>query len=411
MAAPRRSSARIRHDRQLRQALNTPGAAAPPPPQLHQLRTPAQKRRDTINARISKNWIKHKPAGQVHAKGIHNPNAQCYMNAALQAMMHQPSLLNWIRSHNVRNGKDANGNNLFINPCNPNPTPYARSGRVPRNCMACEMKNLIAAYWTQTARTTAIPSATGPMRLIARMAFDSGIFQQHVQDDSDSFYTFVMDQLSKSTALQSWTDEYEALIQTLGHYKLTCSSCATTHTRGNTAETQIVIRLTNPNHNWNSVLASYFRNQQATAICPTCLVTRNHTEDLVIDAAPQIFRITVSMAHADTLKKIHHRVQHPEILDLTKHQENKAIPLKYRLSSVVSHDGLKVTGGHYMASVRGPSSYRFISDSHVETFTKAQFVHSPQQPLIVATGNKETHILTYIRESRRGQVAALLTDS
>jgi ubiquitin C-terminal hydrolase len=39
-------------------------------------------------------------------------------------------------------------------------------------------------------------------------------------------------------------------------------------------------------------------------------------------------------------------------LDLTRHQTNKSVPLKYRLQAVTSHSGNTLNAGHYMCQMR-----------------------------------------------------------
>lgn len=106
-----------------------------------------------------------------------------------------------------------------------------------------------------------------------------------------------------------------------------------------------------------------------------------------------------------TEHKINHRMAHPNILDLTQYQENAHLPLRYRLSSVISHsgEGTETAGGHYIASVRGPGNrITCISDSVTETFTQAQFEASPQVAGISPPA-KEVYVLTYLRDDGRLQ--------
>ncbi|KAI4621429.1 uncharacterized protein J4E87_006646 [Alternaria ethzedia] len=106
-----------------------------------------------------------------------------------------------------------------------------------------------------------------------------------------------------------------------------------------------------------------------------------------------------------TEHKINHRMAHPNILDLTQYQENAHLPLRYRLSSVISHsgEGTESAGGHYIASVRGPGGrITCISDSVTETFTQDQFEASPQVAGISPPA-KEVYVLTYLRDDGRLQ--------
>ena len=63
--------------------------------------------------------------------------------------------------------------------------------------------------------------------------------------------------------------------------------------------------------------------------------TKTRWSDIV--AAPKILRIRLDIVLDQ--QKIFHTLQYPENLDLTTHQQNATLPLRYRLSSVVAHNG------------------------------------------------------------------------
>ena len=86
----------------------------------------------------------------------------------------------------------------------------------------------------------------------------------------------------------------------------------------------------------------------------------------------------------------------PDELDLTKYQLHRHLPLRYRLSSIVSHSG-EVGVGHFLAVVKGQGeSITCISDEHRHAFTLEQMLESPHQPRI---GNPKDHcILIYTRK-------------
>jgi ubiquitin C-terminal hydrolase len=65
-------------------------------------------------------------------------------------------------------------------------------------------------------------------------------------------------------------------------------------------------------------------------------------------------------------RKTRTRVGFSEALDLSRFQtDTSGTSLKYKLASVVSHDGASADSGHYIAHVSGPQRTHIISDEDV----------------------------------------------
>lgn len=106
---------------------------------------------------------------------------------------------------------------------------------------------------------------------------------------------------------------------------------------------------------------------------------------------------------------IHHTLNYPEILNLTNRQELNTLPLNYRLVGVVSHRGDGLTGGNFIASVRGRQNNQFtcISDEDTVPITRNQFLANPVQPPTRLAGRKarfEAYMLTYERDDTARQM-------
>jgi ubiquitin C-terminal hydrolase len=178
----------------------------------------------------------------------------------------------------------------------------------------------------------------------------------------------------------------------------------------------MMLDVTRTTPSFDQALADFFQRTQPDLFCTQCGLNRDQTLETKIIAAPQILKISLQIFRSrftgkrigkNKVKqmrdyKVNHTLQHPDVLDLTDRQLHNALPLRYRLSSVISHSGtgLKKGGGHYVASARGPGGQvRCISDSAVQNFTQQQFLASPQDANIVSPGSpKQVYILTYVRE-------------
>jgi len=184
----------------------------------------------------------------------------------------------------------------------------------------------------------------------------------------------------------------------------------------------LLLSLTKTTPSFNHALNSYFQSQ-IRVNCPQCTANTNQSVDSQIVAAPQILKVAMTIftqepygpkdkngSRKQRNVKLQHTHQHPDVLDLTTRQMHNSLPLRYRLSSVISHVGDGTTAGHYVASVRGQGGrIQAISDSDTQNFTQAQFLASPQVPSQVWEGNFTVYVLTYLREDgqlTRGQRAA-----
>jgi hypothetical protein len=183
----------------------------------------------------------------------------------------------------------------------------------------------------------------------------------------------------------------------------TCNNC-TTFVRGNTIdEADICLQVTRGTPNFNHALTDFFHNARRLC-CATYASNQSHMVAAQIVSGPQILKISFNMfswnEKPKSLAKVHHTLQHPDILYLTQFQLHNSLPLRYKFSSVASHNGSGIDRGHYIASVRGQGEQPYaISDSVVSTRSQQQFTESPQRPTKFWVGSQfQTYILMYLRE-------------
>jgi hypothetical protein len=154
-------------------------------------------------SRISKSWLARGHVGNQRSRGINRPAFYCYMNSAVQALMHQPIFLNWIQSHNHRRRRGRSYQTC--NPCNLTPPPYAYMGRQapPIACAACVLKDLTNAYWANTPTNVPLPfpnryNGNDAMTRIENIAIASTFFQRGEQDCARALWDFLLERASLS---------------------------------------------------------------------------------------------------------------------------------------------------------------------------------------------------------------------
>jgi ubiquitin C-terminal hydrolase len=123
-----------------------------------------------------------------------------------------------------------------------------------------------------------------------------------------------------------------------------------------------------------------FSETMTGVYCSECETNRTKDRVRYILAAPKV--LVVHLQILTPVSKVYHALTYPENLDLTARQTHTTLPLRYRLTGVVSHGGNGIEGGHYIASVRQrvPGDYMCISDDNREDFNLQEFTTNPQRP-------------------------------
>ena len=136
------------------------------------------------------------------SKGFATGTNWCYINAALQALMHQPQLLNWLQNHDRPVRRGTGGNNIR-NACHANPPLYwgAAAGNAVPDCTGCMMRDLVNTYWANTPNATVAPN----MPRIQGIALAGDVAQlaangSMIQMDSNDFYQVILQRLQVASA-------------------------------------------------------------------------------------------------------------------------------------------------------------------------------------------------------------------
>jgi ubiquitin C-terminal hydrolase len=152
-----------------------------------------------------------------------------------------------------------------------------------------------------------------------------------------------------------------------------------------------------------------------SVICPVCFrINPSVTRQYRIEAAPEILRVVLNLSTITTTghpKKELNPVDYTQYLDLTDFQRDQGTPLRYRLSSVVHHQGQRYDRGHYVSTVQGyGSNIYYINDDIVRPESTRFFTSNPQRdpmPTVIPAhrvvewqirNRREAVILMYVRE-------------
>lgn len=360
-------------------------------------RTAMQARRDEVSSQMRKNWLSDdllpnplsneaKSVQRTHGpRGIENPGAHCYWNAALQAFMHMPQFLHWIREH-------VQSNNCAAQPC-----------------VRCHMKSFVEEYWgPHGPRGRPIKADSLSLQGIKEAAFVGGAFDRDQQEDSSEAMEWLYSQLSEFEN-QIRTEQYDALFRIHNIPFEICQTCGTTSEAVPDTNTGLMVNVRDHHNTVDEAIQEYFENDLGSEpslchsdVCNGADVIKDRL--WVLRATPRVLRVTLKIFDYDMIlqhavEKNFHTLAIGEELDLTQYQECKAVPLKYNLSAVVLHLGDTAQGGHYVSSVRseGQTPFYNIDGVDVNTILRAEFSANPQHPPQCSSGFT-AYVLTYIRD-------------
>ncbi|KAL5431664.1 hypothetical protein PMIN07_010917 [Paraphaeosphaeria minitans] len=272
------------------------------------------------------------------------------------------------------------------------------------------MKAFVEHYWGPTDPTIPIRSTAPSLRTIKRTAFQNtgagplmaANFNAYEQQDAHEALTFLHDQLR---SYDTRRDQFDAMFRHCLVPIHTCTVCGTARETVLQTDTTLVVTIDEQNHNTieDAIRSKLETDAGPYSICESATCEGANTDKLQvwrIRATPRILAITLAIFGYDgTAFKRLHALTIGNELDLTRYQEAKVLPLKYKLSSVVSHSGHAPNSGHYVASVRsqGDNPFYNINDRAVWPINATQFHANPQHPPGVHTKHGfQAYTLTYI---------------
>lgn len=362
-------------------------------------RTAIQAGRDEIARTMLKRWLRRNPDPRPdhNPRGIDSPLSHCYMNSVLQALMHTPIFLNWIRTHTV--------------------TVYCGI-----NCVKCNMKGLAEYYWGPRSATNKVTNTNDHLRRIKRVAWRRSHLEREAHEDANDFLDMFLfdDDHGLAAGDREWKKQFDTIFGVDLVPFDECNECGVERMRRARPGMDLEVPV-RPQHPptalFNSVAEAIRHSFEVETLAqyrcetPTCLALgrtkyKNYqgppqSRRWVIKTAPRVLKIRLLMFETTLTggNKMLHTLTIDQNLDLGQYQESNT-PLTYRLSTVVSHLG-QLNSGHFIGSVRSPGDKRYynISDSEwIIPIGRTNFTRSPQKNSKTEENEFQVYILTYLMD-------------
>ncbi|KAJ6515632.1 Usp36 protein, partial [Mycena sanguinolenta] len=342
------------------------GSAAAAPPGLSAKAAPLH------TGVIDTTW----PANCRPASGLYNSGNTCFLNSALQCLLHTPPLLRMLNEHSQSKCRVKAG--IF--------------------CMACSLQRV--AEQAQKGNPFVPVAVSGKLQVIAKH------MRKGRQEDSHEFLRYAIDALQKS-CLAGLPPKIDPLLaETTWVHKIfggRLRSRVSCHDCGYNSDTfDSILDLSLDIHNMNGVREALRKFVHPDTLkgadkykCEKCKKPVVAEKRFSIHEAPMV--LTVHLKRFTPMgRKIGTHVDYEERLTLKPYMSEGQYGPTYTLYGVICHAGGGPNSGHYFAYVKNRTgSWCEMNDESVSSYRSA--------PINL----KNAYILFYLREKGQGLDAAV----
>ncbi|KAH8593345.1 hypothetical protein B0O99DRAFT_596566 [Bisporella sp. PMI_857] len=325
-----------------------------------------QKRKSARNVNGSWSGLGHRAECQ---QGMSNPNILCYRNSLLQAVLHQPKLVNW-----------------FVQNHGPDDCCVESGTR----CLNCLVKRVIEEYWIgKDSEFSKILSTLDTSFKKAGWVVGGNNGQGDPDELANWLFGVLRDELP-TTGRSS----LDSLMYITTASVVTCAKCG--HISRSTDHKDRVLSIPIKPRIQKGAVSSYLTKYMIETVedykCESCSDKSDKTRRILISHAPDVLAVQLKRFEWNGAKDSA-MVGINLTLDLDLYSEAKATEpqrMTYRLNSVVKHAG-NSGFGHYICSALGPDNKWYTFDD--QGVSRSSVIDATQQ-----RGKFTPYLLFYQRD-------------
>ncbi|TPX65479.1 hypothetical protein SpCBS45565_g05151 [Spizellomyces sp. 'palustris'] len=299
-------------------------------------------------------WLKFWAAGP----GLYNTGTYCYMNAALQPLIHT---------------------RLFVNSCIDK--LHSKTCRMSGVCFLCKIEeyviqNCVAAEGRSRNSVLNPKYFTKNIKLICRD------FRYGKQEDAHEFLRCLMDKFQDSCLhgmknLDHRTKTTTLIHQIFGGYTRSQIRCSQCQHKSNTYEPMLDMSLEVCSY-LQKAFALHTKTEKLEGDnkykCDRCKTLVDAQKRISIEVAPEVLTVQLKRFDVFGRGKNNTKVEFPECLDLTASMTSRQQRTRYQLYAMIAHHGSSPNHGHYTAFAKDPNGTWHYYDDEDVTQSKLESV-------------------------------------
>lgn len=331
------------------------------------------------STRIIKHWREYSDR---KPWGLLNEGVTCYMNSAIQAFVHIPAMQHYL-------------NQIF--------TGKIGKEHKDKSNVTYTLAELSNSMWNPKLRVKQRPYIY-PKRMIQRLHQINCMMSQWQQEDSHEYFMSLMSRLQEDLTPKGQKLNSSIIYDIFGgllNQKITCLKCqGVSETKQEFYDLSLGLNK-KKSHPYllEKSLTDFFSNELIKTdkkdkltgyYCNKCEMNTNANKISTIDISPEYLTIHLKRFKFDgnSLSKLKQSISYPNYLDLAKFQTQQdaelPLPLKYRLMSVIVHEGRNVTLGHYVAHCLQPDgTWATYDDEYINKIAQEQALSDPAAYVLV----------------------------
>ncbi|KAK6204561.1 Dot4 protein [Scheffersomyces amazonensis] len=355
------------------------------------------------STRIYKNWrqlIKKKPVGLL------NHGVTCYMNSAIQAIIHIPAMQHYLNDINA--GKV----NKILKP---------RSVSHVLADLSKRMWNLDGGSKNSKNSNSNSNSKAlkyiNPKKIINRLEDINCMMSQWQQEDSHEYFMSLISRLQEDSTPKGHKLNESIIYDIFGgllKQKITCFTCKNVSVtkqefydlslglnkrRNNSIDGEETNQLTNSNkYSINKSIRDFFSNElikidkndikNSGYYCEKCKKRTMANKISLIERSPETLTIHLKRFkfNGNSSSKVKQSINYNQFLDLSKYCIDDAKPAMYQLLSVLVHEGRSISSGHYIAHCLQPDgTWATYDDEYINKIDERMALNDPSAYVLIYT--------------------------
>lgn len=326
------------------------------------------------SSRINKSWSKklvdRKPIGLL------NQGVTCYMNTAIQSMVHIPAITNYL--NDVHRGKHNN--------------------TLPSRSVTHVLAELNNRLWNLD--NNGKKKYLHPKKIINRLEDINCMMSEWQQEDSHEYFMSLMSRLQEDSTPKGVKLNKSIIYDTFGgllNQTVICENC------GNKSETKqefydLSLGFNKRNKKLKKFtvkrsIEDYFSSELIKIdkekngyYCEACKKNSNATKFSTIDRFPEILTIHLKRFkfNGSQSLKVKQLIKYSNYLDLSKFASTDNTPVKYKLISIISHEGRSILSGHYISHCLQPDqTWSTYDDEYINKINEFQALNDPSAYVLI----------------------------